>query len=205
MGGLWSLSLPQCPGYTLPSQDRIDGPVTDSSGDREGRGWGRGLSGSPDPDPSAGHLSQTSNWGHIGWSQGLPLPALGSRPLLPHIPSAFHVLNTQTANSNRGFYLDNLNEKRNEMNSVYENEHLQRWTEGWTYPGDSPSTAHAAGSTQDQEANITPWDPEPAQGRRLETWGPCDIAPSSSTQPASSEHPCWARYSTSPGDAATTS
>lgn len=34
---------------------------------------------------------------------------------------------------------------------------------------DIPSTAHAIGSTQDQEANITPWDPEPAQGRRLET------------------------------------
>lgn len=122
-GRLWSLSLPQCPGYTLPSQDRIDGPVIDFSRDREERGWGRGLNGSPDPDPSAGHLSQTSNWGR---SQGLPLSSLGSRPHLPHIPSVFHVLNTQTANPNRGFWLDNLNKNRNEMNSIYENEHLQR-------------------------------------------------------------------------------
>lgn len=93
---------------------------------------------------------------------------------MPHVPSAFHVLNTQTANSNCGFCLDNLNKSKNEINSIYENEHLRRWTEGWTYPGENPSTAHAAGSTQDEEANITSWDPEPAQGRRLETRGACE-------------------------------
>lgn len=95
MSGMFAVLSPTPLSWAHAPLTRQDGwaRVVDFSGDPvtgKDRDGGR-LSGATDPGPSA----SDQHLGPQGWSQGLPLPSLGSSPPLPHIPNALLLLGTE--------------------------------------------------------------------------------------------------------------